>query len=485
MIARTSVTTSTLSRRSLPINLYGVYGVGTILAGKYRIERMIGEGGMGVVVAAMHLHLGTQVALKFLLQDMAMNQQMSERFMREARASALLKSEHVCRVSDVGMLDNGAPYIVMELLTGQDLSSMLRNHGPMPISTAADYMLQALSGLAEAHAANIVHRDLKPGNLFWTQRPDGSALIKVLDFGIAKAPGSSNFSMTQTSTVMGSPGYMSPEQLKSSKVVDARSDIWSMGVVLYELVTGKTPFEGESITELALKVAMDPTPVLPGHFPPAFQAVITRCLEKDPARRYNDVADLAQALAPFAGPRGYDMANGVTRVLRGHNAVTPTIHAVGGGVQTGHPPTTTPTTLGAATGALVNSPARGRGALIGGVAGLSVIGVIIGVVLATRGGDDKKPAPANAPITQPTPPAPPDPAVKDPTPNTAQTPPPPVAVDAGVAQTPSPTPDAAVATTPPPAIDAGVAVANPPPVKKTTVKRTVKKKEKDVGDSRD
>ena len=469
-----------------------MYGVGTILAGKYRIERMIGEGGMGMVVAAMHLHLGTQVALKFLHHDMAMNQQMSERFLREARASALLKSEHVCRVSDVGMLDNGAPYIVMELLTGQDLSSMLRNHGPMPISTAADYLLQALIGLAEAHAAGIVHRDLKPGNLFWTQRPDGSALIKVLDFGIAKAPSSANFSMTQTSAVMGSPGYMSPEQLKSSKVVDARSDIWSMGVVLYELVSGKTPFEGESITELALKVAMDPTPVLPGNFPPAFHKVISRCLEKDPSRRYPDVAELAQALAPFAGPRGHEAATGVTRVLRGHNAVPPTMHAVGavGSVQTGPPPST-PTTLGAATGAVMGGPARGRGALIGGVAALSVIGVVIGVVLATRG-DDTKPsaAPAKEPVTTPTPPPkPPDPpppntAKPDPgSPNTAQTPPPPP--DAAVAQTPpEPAPDAAVAAATP--VDAGVAAVTKPPVKKPPVKKPPRhKKPEDVGDSRD
>ena len=461
-----------MSHEAGSITLYVVYGVGTILAGKYRIERMIGEGGMGMVVSALHLHLGTHVALKFLHHDMASNQQMAERFLREARASALLKSEHVCRVSDVGMLDTGAPYIVMELLTGQDLSSMLRGHGPMPISTAADYLLQALIGLAEAHAAGIVHRDLKPGNLFWTQRPDGTALIKVLDFGIAKAPSTANFSMTQTSTVMGSPGYMSPEQLKSSKVVDARSDIWSMGVVLYELVSGKTPFEGESITELALKVAMDPTPVLPGNFPPAFQQVISRCLEKDPIRRYHDVAELAQALAPFGGPRGHDMANGVTRVLRGHNAVPPTMHAVGAPssvVQTGRP--STPTTLGAATGAMVGGPARGRGALIGGVAALSVVGIIIGVVLASRGDDDKKPAPAKAPAAttvepQPQPPTPP--------------PPDPVSVDAGVAATPPPTPDAAVAATPP-VVDAGVAVSTPPVVKK---KRPPKKKDKDVGDSR-
>jgi serine/threonine protein kinase len=488
------------------ITLYDVYGAGTILAGKYRIERMIGEGGMGMVVAAMHLHLGTQVALKFLHHDMVANQQMSERFLREARASALLKSEHVCRVSDVGMLDNGAPYIVMELLTGQDLASMLRNHGPMPIATLSEYVLQALHGLAEAHGAGIVHRDLKPGNLFWTQRPDGSTLIKVLDFGIAKAPGSANFSMTQTSTVMGSPGYMSPEQLKSSKVVDARSDIWSMGVVMYELLSGRTPFEGESITELALKVAMDPTPVLPGNFPPAFQAVISRCLEKDPARRFQDVSELAQALAPFAGPRGHDFANNVTRVLRGHNAVPPTVHMVGG-VGTNppsygtHPPApSTPTTLGAATGAVMGGPSRSRGALIGGVVGLSIIGVVIGVVLATRGNDSKpSAAPAKEPVAAPSDPPKTDPPKTDPPktdpvkvdppktdpvkvdppktdPAVANTPP----ADAGVASTPPPPADAAVATK----TKTDVAVTTPPDKKDPPKKKIVKKKPEDVGDSR-
>ncbi|HLL21753.1 MAG TPA: serine/threonine-protein kinase [Kofleriaceae bacterium] len=453
-----------------------MYGVGTILAGKYRIERMIGEGGMGMVVAATHLHLGTQVALKFLHHDMASNAHMSERFMREARASALLKSEHVCRVADVGILETGAPYIVMELLAGQDLSSMLRNHGPLPVSTVADYVLQALIGLAEAHAAGIVHRDLKPGNLFWTQRPDGSALIKVLDFGIAKSPASVNFSMTHTSAVMGSPGYMSPEQLKSSKVVDARSDVWSMGVVLYELVTGNTPFHGESITELALKVAMDPTPELPGHFPRTFQALVARCLEKDPARRFPDVADLAQALAPFAGPRGQDMANGVTRVLRGHNAVAATMHAVGAmgphGAASGarsNPPKSHPTTLGAAAGSLVDPNARGRGALIGAVAALSVIGIVIGVVLAMRG-DGKSSATASPPTT-----------AKQPDTAKVSPPPPPIVIDAGVAPV---TPDAEIATTTPPAIDAG---ADEPPqvVKKKTTRRSVKKRTQDVGDSRD
>jgi serine/threonine-protein kinase len=475
-----------LSALPVPFTLWVVFGVGSILAGKYRIERMIGEGGMGMVVAATHLHLGTQVALKFLHQDMAMNQQMTERFLREARASALLKSEHVCRVSDVGTLENGAPYIVMELLAGHDLASLLRHQGPMSINTACEYVLQALVALAEAHGAGIVHRDLKRGNLFWTQRPDGTALVKVLDFGIAKAPGSVNFSLTQTSTVMGSPGYMSPEQLKSSKEVDARSDIWSIGILLYELVTGRTPFAGESITELALRVAMDPTPTLPPHFPPTFQAIIARCLEKDPQRRYQDVAELAAALAPFGGARGYDIANGVTRVLRGHNAAPVVPQSMGAGQPTPPPETrpptspvlSTPTTLGGASGAVVTIPPRGnRALLIGGVVGLSAVGVVIGVVLATRGGGSDKPS---TPAASPTTPTQSEVAAE-----------PPAAADAGVASAPTPPPpaDAAVAATPPPpVVDAGIAATTQRPDAKTTKpprKRPPRKRPVDVGDSRE
>jgi eukaryotic-like serine/threonine-protein kinase len=367
-----------------------VFSVGTVLAGKYRVDRVIGQGGMGVVVGATHLHLQQPVALKFLLPDLVHNAQLVERFVREARASAQLRGEHVCRVSDVGTFDNGAPYIVMELLDGSDLASLLQAQGPLPVQHAADYVLQACMGIAEAHAAGIVHRDLKPANLFRTRRPDGSPLIKVLDFGIAKAQGDRNFNLTQTSAVLGSPGYMSPEQLRSTRDVDVRSDIWSIGVILYELVSGRPPFTGDSITELALRIAMDPTPPLIGRMPQGFDQVVNRCLAKEPAQRYPDLAHVAHALAAYGGPSAWDTANAVSRLLnvappaRGGGASQPTIRASIPGSQP-MAMATSPTTMGSAASSMVAAPSSGRRwGLIAGVAVAAIAGVVL-TTFALRG----------------------------------------------------------------------------------------------------
>ena len=227
---------------------------------------------MGLVVAATHVHLNQRVALKVLRPDDARNPQILERFVREARAAAALRGEHVCRVSDVGELEDGTPYIVMELLEGIDLSRTLQTSGPLPVQRACSYVLQACIGISEAHSLGIVHRDLKPANLFVAHRPDGTPIIKVLDFGIAKAVSdeSTDFSLTKTSVVLGSPGYMSPEQLRSSRDVDLRTDIWSIGVILFELITGKRPFNAQSITELAIRVTVDPRPPFVAPMPHGF-----------------------------------------------------------------------------------------------------------------------------------------------------------------------------------------------------------------------
>ena len=278
--------------------------VGEILAGKYEALRVLGAGGMGVVVAARHIHLDQKVALKFLLPESLAKPKVVARFEREARAVVKLKGEHVARVLDVGKMDTGAPYIVMEFLEGMDLAHLLEKNGRLPIDEAADYVLQACEALAEAHALRIVHRDLKPGNLFLTRRVDGRQHVKVLDFGISKLEGvEENLSLTQTSEVVGSPKYMAPEQLRGAKFADARSDIWSLGIILYELITANVPFDAETLAHLCAVVISDPPrPVreLLPDVPSGIEAIILRCLDKDPAKRFQNVADFARALEPFA-----------------------------------------------------------------------------------------------------------------------------------------------------------------------------------------
>ncbi len=289
-----------------------VLEVGSIVAGKLRIDRILGQGGMGVVAAATHLQLDQKVAIKILRGELANDPDTAQRFLREARASARLKNEHVCKVSDVGTLDSGEPYIVMELMEGEDLSQVIER-GALPVPTVVDYVLQACIAIAEAHAQGIVHRDLKPANLFVTHRVDGSTLIKVLDFGIAKAPTTTDVRLTKTAMMMGSPAYMSPEQLRSAHDVDARTDLWSIGAILYEAASGRLPFEGTSVTELAVKVAVDPPAPLTG-LDPAYVAIVMRCLEKEAAARFQSVGELASALAPLAGEPGQTAAMMIARM---------------------------------------------------------------------------------------------------------------------------------------------------------------------------
>jgi serine/threonine-protein kinase len=281
-----------------------------VLAGKYRVERVLGAGGMGVVVAAHHIQLETKVALKFLLPALLADRDAVGRFAREAKAAAKIASDHVARVLDVGELENGAPYMVMEFLEGIDLSKWLELHGRLPVADAVDFVLQASVAVAEAHRLGIVHRDLKPANLFCIRRSDGGLFIKVLDFGISKlavgVDGGTGLSMTRTTATMGSPLYMSPEQMQSAKTVGTQTDIWALGVVLHELLAGTPPFTGDTLPELAIKVAIQPPPPLRSLRPDApvgLEAVILRCLEKDCARRYRHVGELALGLAEFAPER--------------------------------------------------------------------------------------------------------------------------------------------------------------------------------------
>jgi serine/threonine-protein kinase len=260
---------------------------------------------MGVVVAAMHEALGQRVAIKMLLPEAKASPNALLRFTREARAAAAIRGEHVARVLDVGELEGGAPYIVMEYLDGHDLAETIAARGTLPTEDAVAFVLQACEAIAEAHAAGIIHRDLKPSNLFVTTRPDGTSIVKVLDFGISKAllsagaPGT----LTTTSSFVGSPIYSPPEQLVRAHDVDGRADIWSLGTILFEALAGRPPFVGDSVMHVASRIFNDaPTPLaeLRPDLAPELCAVVMRCLRKLPADRYADVSEFAQALAPFA-----------------------------------------------------------------------------------------------------------------------------------------------------------------------------------------
>jgi serine/threonine-protein kinase len=295
---------------------------GDILAGRFRVERLLGTGGMGIVVAAFHLQLEQLVALKFLLPEAAKDPEIVERFAREARAAARIESEHVARVLDVGELD-AAPYIVMEYLDGENLEQLLARTGPLSIVETANYMLEACDALAQAHGLGIVHRDLKPSNVFLAKRADGRHVVKLLDFGLVKflqdpsCP--SQASITRTSALMGSPAYMAPEQLRCPREVDARADIWSLGAILYESLCGAGPFSRGTMPEVCAAILTEaPTPPrsLRAELPAGLEAVVLRCLQKELDARYQSVAELATDLLLFAPPGAELSIERIVRVLR-------------------------------------------------------------------------------------------------------------------------------------------------------------------------
>ena len=296
-----------------------MYDPGEVLADKYRILRLIGRGGMAEVYAAHHEILHRTVAVKMLLPTVASSEAAS-RFLNEARAAARVRGEHIAGVMDVGTLPDGTAFMVLEYLEGSDLEAHIGEHGPLPIPEAVDHVLEALQALAQAHALGIVHRDLKPSNLFLARQPDGTSIVKVLDFGISKVTRSAGDGhSTATSAILGSPFYMAPEQARSAKSVDARADIWAIGVILYKLLTAVEPLRGESLTDLLLAIVQDePKPVreLRPEVPEELEAVITRCLRKKPDDRFPDIGELATALAPYGGWDAERAAERINRTLR-------------------------------------------------------------------------------------------------------------------------------------------------------------------------
>ncbi|HEY6722805.1 MAG TPA: serine/threonine-protein kinase, partial [Polyangiaceae bacterium] len=276
----------------------------TVIRGKYRITRLIGDGGMGAVYEAEHLLLKVPVALKFLHADLAERPGLAERFLREARVSASIQSLHVTRVTDVDTTDAGAPFLVMELLRGESLQDLLDRQRRLPQATAIDYTLQILSGLEAAHALDVVHRDLKPDNVFIVQTP-GGPVLKLIDFGIAKLRNSEEFkeALTRAGAMMGTPEYMAPEQLYSAENVDARADLFSVGVMLYEMLCGERPAAGEEPTEIVSQFVLGTIVPLQDRLhdvPEALAQVVTRALAAQREDRFDSAFSMRVALAPVA-----------------------------------------------------------------------------------------------------------------------------------------------------------------------------------------
>jgi len=295
-----------LSEPSEQDDAYDILPLGSVLDGKYLIEGHLGHGGMCFVLQAKRMQLQDRVAIKVLRRRFAQDQELLARFLQEGRSISRLKSEHVVRVFDDGTTPDGVPYLVFELLEGSDLDTLVATKGPLPVPDAIECALQATMALAEAHSRGIIHRDVKPSNLFLTRRTDGTIFIKVIDFGISKLA-DAQLVATDAESVLGSPRYMAPEQVRATREVDARSDIWAMGSTLFELLSGETPFEADTLPELWAATLRDPPRSLRElcpECPKELELVIRRCLRRDPARRFATMADLAAALAPFGYPRG-------------------------------------------------------------------------------------------------------------------------------------------------------------------------------------
>jgi serine/threonine-protein kinase len=372
---------------------------GDVLAGKYSVDRVIGSGGMGVVVVAVHVDLYERVALKFLLPEAMQSQEVVARFAREARAAFKLKSEHVARVIDVGSLDNGGPFMVMEFLDGSDLDGVTEARGALPIGEAVEYILQACEAIAEAHTLGIIHRDLKPANLFLTRRRDGSPCIKVLDFGLSKVgvnvePRRKGASMTGTRQMLGSPLYMPPEQMLASRDVDVRSDIWSIGAILFELITNSPPFVGDNLPELQGRV-LSGTPqklrALRPDAPAALEAIIEKCLQKERGNRFANVADLAAALVPFGPMRCRISAVRIAKMIEGSGQVVSI-----------RPPPAFPDEADGRSGAAPQGeglagdvkalPQKMKGVLAGALVAGVLFGLVSGIAVSSCGDDDDRPA---------------------------------------------------------------------------------------------
>jgi eukaryotic-like serine/threonine-protein kinase len=458
--------------------------IGSIVDGKYRVDRVLGRGAMGVVIQATHVHLGEKVALKFLrYRAKSGTEDFQTRFKREARVSAKLKNEHITRVIDVGVWKERVPYMVMDYLEGGDLRELIKAQGPLPIGVAVDFTVQVCVGIAEAHANGIVHRDLKPSNLFLTKRPDGSDLVKVLDFGISKwrAGEAEVEELTQTGVVLGSPKYMAPEQLFGSADVDARADVWSIAAIVYEMLSGRPPFDLPTFTRICAELSTtNPPPSLTARRPdvtPELEAVIMKCFIRNPDERTRDVAELAGNLldavqAPFAAPMRQKIASmldpsGANMTGSGAMGAMPSgaygsmtsgsfraLSSTGSGqrsplTDSGHTPPSSNGPNSTASAQLLDPEPPRRSALVPGLAIGALVVVAIAAYVSLSGHDSKGASATGQPsatVVQPTSPPTSTFAVASVTAN----PQPPVAASASAAPSASATTAAVTPPAPPP-----------------------------------
>lgn len=377
---------------------------GDTIADRYEVVRELGRGGMGVVYEAVRRDIGLTVALK-VLHDPAPKR--ASRFAHEARITASLRSDHIVRVLDFGTVDDAYPFLVMEMLEGFSLEDEL-HRGALSAEAAVDWLMEAAAGLAEAHEKRIVHRDLKPSNLFLARGADGGQRLKLLDFGVARALLPEQLRATEASAVMGTPPYMSPEQLRDSRQADARSDIWSLGVILYELVSGGLPFPGDTSTAVVAAIAADEPSPLPDTVAPELKSVIARCLNKDASRRFQTVAALASALEKLGGERSARAMASIRSLAeygaRGSsNQPEPTSDATQTENSTRSPDPRTHSTLGALSQTLSGSsrrwPALAPLVALAAVLGVAVVGwfwVGFGATTATSVAPATKPAETSA-----------------------------------------------------------------------------------------
>jgi len=400
-----------------------------LVAGKYQLVQLIGRGGMGSVWEARHASLGTKFAIKFIEAEYADSQEARSRFDKEARAAATIQSKHAIQIYDHGVTDDGKPYIVMEMLIGEPLDKRIDRLGTLSLQDTARILQQVSRGLARAHERGIIHRDLKPENIFIVKSTeDDDEIAKVLDFGIAKIqglPGSPGLtSSTKTGAVLGTPFYMSPEQARGLRNVDHRTDVWSLGVIAYKCLTGKLPFDGESVGDLLVKICTAPVPVpshaIPG-LPPAFDAWFMRALEREPDRRFATVTELSEHLAYAAGigQRG-SLASNPNSPMSGLNTVAASSRGATS-TPAPQPAMTTPggpmfaaTSQAPAAGGMTAAPftsepvsglpqpSRWKWVVGAALAGLAVAGLGTGVAVAVKRRDTS--SQNSVGITQPPPP---------------------------------------------------------------------------------